>query len=65
MSESSENLIDILDDYLAFKRECELGVEGSYFGWLYGHIESNERYEIDRAALAARFAALTAHPIRA
>lgn len=45
---TTEQFIDAIDGYLAFKREAAKGIDGVYYGYVYGHPEPNECYEKDR-----------------
>lgn len=49
-----ENIIDVLDDYFAFKANEASALDSGYAEYVYGHLQFNERHARDRAAIAER-----------
>ncbi len=52
---SGDLFIDVLDDYLAFRKNVDRGIDGPYFEYVYGSAQLNDELDRDRAELAKRF----------
>ena len=70
MAEKTERLIDVLDDYMDFKKECSEGIDGNYYSHAYGGgdeamMKMNEAGHKMHSQLSDRFEAVlnrTARP---